>query len=189
MENRPLRVPATDDPRFLNRDASFGFAVGNIATSNQSGWGGLAGPVIGFVAGGLLGKEQMQNDKVNGRVVPPPTYLNKDAVIGVSDGLIFGGLFSLVSASVAWPIGLAVGLGALYSMTGHARMSADYRAAQEYVAKYGEYQPAQQQHKTVQATLTPEEAMMLEERLAREGKRKSHVEHVASQPTTPLHRG
>ena len=177
MENRPLRVPATEDPRFFNRDSSFGFSVGYLASLGQrSLLGALALPIAGIVIGGTYGKEKMQREQREGKLVHPPSFFGKGTVVGITDGLIFGSLFTIVSGSIVWPVGLALALGTLYSANEYRQSENAYAAAKRYVAQFGEYNPRAPQHVLPHAEiLTPEESMLLQERLAQEGKHRSHA--------------
>lgn len=179
MEDRPLRVPATEKPRFLNRDMSFGFSIGNIASGNR----GLFAPLVGLVAGSMIGKEKMQREEREGRLVYPPTYFNKDAVIGFSDGLILGGLLSIFTFSPAPLLLMGVGGAALEGFFGYNRMKDDYDSAKAYVSKYGEFNPhLQAANEPLSTTLSPKEAMLLQQRLAEEGgPRRSHAEQLREQ--------
>jgi len=191
MENRPLRVPATDTPQFANREGAVGFSIGYLASLGQrSLLGALALPILGWVGGGLYGKEKMKRERHEGRVVHPPSLLNTGTLIGATDGMIFGSLFTIVTGGIGWPVGLALALGTLYGVSDYKRTSDDYRAAQRYVAQHGEYNPhALQHHAARPEMLTPEESMMLQERLAAEGKHRSFATNLAQQthelPTEP----
>jgi hypothetical protein len=140
MKEQPLRVPGYETPRFFNRDASTGFALGILATPTTRGLSGLAIPLAGALAGAIYGKQKLQREQVEGKLVHPPSYFNKDAIIGISDGLVIGTLIGIFTGGAALlAAGLGAGLGAYGSHHGHTRMTQEYEAAKDYVAIFGEY--------------------------------------------------
>ena len=191
MENRPLRVPADIAPHFMNEDASTGFALGILATPTMRGWNALAAPITGLIAGGMYGKHRQQRELTEGRLVHPPTYLNKHALIGVSDGLIIGGLIGIFTGGAGFiATGLAVGLGLMGSGHGYKRMQNDYKNAEMYVMHHGEFNPHSVRRDGVlqnaQPTLTPHDVL----RFQQQGQQPiSFTDRLAQEPINEQFRG
>ena len=188
QHERPLRVPSNETPRFWNRDASTGFAIANIATLPtvfNGGWTGITAVMAGLVGGGMYGKHKQQQELRDGKLVHPPTYLNKNTLIGISDGIIFGSIIGILTGGTGLfaVAGLAAGLGFMGSRYGYHRMKHDYDAAKQYVSQYGEFHPSAQQGAAGPApTLMPNKPTSIHETLEHNGGHVARLE--AETPTT-----
>ncbi|MDX1974900.1 MAG: hypothetical protein SFT92_04420 [Rickettsiales bacterium] len=110
-----LRVPVNDEPSWFTKETAIGFL--------------MAGP-LGFLVGGYVGKQRMEREKLDGRIVEKPSFWNKDMLLGgLLGGLVgsLGAVAVVVTAAIALhsaPIlafgGLASALGYLVGAAGGA---------------------------------------------------------------------
>lgn len=86
---KTLRVPSFDSPTIFNRDMLTGLAVGvaSIALPGPLPLLVLATPIFG-VAGGIIGKQRMENEQNYGKEVQEPSWLNGGIVRGVAGGIL-----------------------------------------------------------------------------------------------------
>jgi len=77
-------VPATEQPSFWNDYAKIGGLAGFMIASGTGmlGFGSFIGALPGAVIGGLYGKSKMEEEHNRGKVVSPPTFWNRKALIG-----------------------------------------------------------------------------------------------------------
>lgn len=116
-----IRIPAKDEPTFLNKEALIGFLFFNVP---------------GAILGSLIGKERMQRESRDGKIVSEPTIWNKDMALGagvgaflMSAGAIIGALTGGLGGFIGGAIG-TVAIGALIGGSiGKSRMEEEYQEA------------------------------------------------------------
>lgn len=202
-----LIVPSQRQPTFWNRSAaagaSIGMLVGLLGSAVVPG-ASLIGLVGGTVAGGAIGKREMERDLATGKVVGPPSFWNKDTAIGAAVGNVVGlvggivvGVTLLVAGAATletggwWSVaaiaaGGAIGLsgsvvgtlagGVIGGKRGEKRLAGDYQEAVEYTLTHSQGRPPARAQG--QYTVSLDEARLLESRLL-ENTEKSMVEKLA----------
>lgn len=99
MAKAPLVLKVTDEPTYFNKEAAIGLPI--------------LFP-IGLIVGAMMGKDRMEKERVNGRVIEEPTVFNKD--------MMLGGVIGSIGAAAVTVIGLAIAVFA-GSMTGPAALA------------------------------------------------------------------
>lgn len=136
------RVPSDARPSYLNKDGLVGALAGALVIPPFT-------TILGLAAGSILGKRHMRHQLEDGKVVPPPSYANKELLIGAGlgfqaiVGLTLVGALVISSAATlgAIAIGATLAGAILGGRLGKKRMDREYNQATEYVEIHGEYNP------------------------------------------------
>jgi uncharacterized protein YcfJ len=162
---KSIRVPSNTSPTMFNDEAITGAIIGNaVGGSNNGLFGALAGGAIG----GMFGKERMQREYTEGRVVNDPGPGTVGIVVSSLVGAFAAGI---IGAALFNPVGvvLALGVGTIGgAMVGHATHKnavLDYEAAKTYFVEHGGHYQGREREAQVGQAVTAEEYRVLKQRL------------------------
>lgn len=76
------KIRTTETPTLANEDMALGALAGTLLM------GPVVGTAIGGVIGGMIGKNRMEREQRDGKIIGPPEKMNKRAWIGAMGGYI-----------------------------------------------------------------------------------------------------
>lgn len=99
--DKPLVLKTNAEPTYFNKEAAIGF---------------LLFPVVGTIAGAIIGKNRMENERAVGKVIKEPSMFNKDMLLGtllggLAGSILFKGLL-IAAAATASPALVTAAFGA-----------------------------------------------------------------------------
>ena len=152
-DTETYRIPGTETPSYFNQGALMGFLIGMLS---YVPFGGL----IGGAVGGAIEHARQAREQRDGRVVSPPTMMNRTMFIGaifgaaaafpcgIFCGIALGGPAAILFGTGSVAFGLAAVGGLLFGSAaaivvgawsggkqGRERMAIDYEAAKQSGAK------------------------------------------------------
>lgn len=143
--HQPLKLQTHHNVTIFNKDMMLGALVGLIVP----GFGpvALGAAAVGALIGGFVGKNRLEKENHEGKVVTTPTYLNKDTLIGGLLGSKIGvtvGLLALgtIIGALAGPgllsaVGEAGGIEVVKAMAPEAVMKLVEPFIQPIIAAFG----------------------------------------------------
>jgi hypothetical protein len=138
-----LILRTNEEPTFFNKEAVIGF---------------LAVPPLGAIVGGMIGKNRMEKEKTNGKIVSEPSAFNKNALLGGLLGWAVGGLVASIAITPALATGTlslaALGVTAA-SVFAVAALGATIGGKQGKAVQEKEYMLAVAQQREQQIEKTP----------------------------------
>ena len=100
MAKEPLRLRVDDAPTYWNKENLIGtwvFPIGNVV-------------------GAMMGKERMEREQKEGRIVKEPTVLNIDMLVGATVGSLLSIFTAMAGAAIGGAIGLTMGKEAMVAL-------------------------------------------------------------------------
>lgn len=144
-------VPPSRKPSYLNSTAAVGWAAGWLT-------GVPLVPVVGAAIGSYIGKQKMEQQEATGKVVTPPSMLNKGTFIGS----VLGASAPALGVGIGLLAGTGVGLVGLATVAAFAGAGAfiggkiskhfqekEYRKAENYTLQNGPYIPPRERAQTM----------------------------------------
>jgi hypothetical protein len=89
--SEPLVLKVHDEPTYFNKEAAIGL---------------LLFPPLGAVVGAFIGKERMEKEKAQGRIIKEPSDWNKDTLLGGLIGAEIGAVVGYVAAGAILAAGV-----------------------------------------------------------------------------------
>lgn len=161
-------VPSDRTPTLVNSEAVTGLLIGDmIGGRRHAGTGMIAGGLIG----GMLGKERIERENREGRVVRKPADMATSVLTAGGLAAVIGGVvgFLINPSAPALALGFA---GIMASINGaiaaamHGSRVAEYDQAAQYYQEHGGHYQGRAREESMRASgITREEAEALEKRL------------------------
>ncbi len=183
-------VPSSRTPTLVNTEAVTGLLIGDMVGGRRhAGMGMVAGGLIG----GMLGKERIERENREGRVVHKPADMATSVLTAGGLAALVGGVVGLIVGQGAplLAIGFAsimAGVNGAIAAAMHGSRVAEYEQAAQYYQQHGGHYQGREREEQMQASssITKEEAEALKERL-HVLERKNFAERVEAEPAANRH--